>query len=126
MLKASKHEAYSKMNYPYRAVEDYHVDRSGVYARIYEGAELTDPNRPIGLIVMRVCSAMVELPELQRKLMFFEHLTIPGDHTGRVTPVPIPNTDVKPARADDSRKAKVGRCLDFSSAPRTHVRGALF
>ena len=41
------------------------------------------------------------------------HLTIPGDHTGRVTPVPIPNTAVKPARADDSRKAKVGRCLDF-------------
>ena len=29
-----------------------------------------------------------------------------------VTPVPIPNTEVKPISADDSRKAKVGRCLD--------------
>ncbi len=46
-----------------RAVEDYHIDRLGVYARIYEGAELTSTNRPTGLIVMRVCSAMVELPK---------------------------------------------------------------
>ncbi len=30
----------------------------------------------------------------------------------RATPVPIPNTEVKPLSADDSRKAKVGRCLD--------------
>ena len=28
------------------------------------------------------------------------------------TPVPIPNTEVKLLSADDSRKAKVGRCLD--------------
>ena len=86
-----------------------------MYARIYEGAELTSTNRPTGLIVMRVCSAMVELPKsfgsCTHEVLL--HLTIPGDHTGRVTPVLIPNTDVKPARADDSRKAKVGRCLDF-------------
>ena len=25
---------------------------------------------------------------------------VSGDHSGRVTPVPIPNTEVKPARAD--------------------------
>ncbi len=98
-----------------RAVEDYHIDRLGVYARIYEGAELTSTNRPTGLIVMRVCSAMVELPKSFGSCTHevLSHLTIPGDHTGRVTPVLIPNTDVKPARADDSRKAKVGRCLDF-------------
>ena len=29
-----------------------------------------------------------------------------------VTPVPIPNTEVKPISADDSSNAKVGRCLD--------------
>jgi hypothetical protein len=29
-----------------------------------------------------------------------------------VTPVPIPNTEVKPISADDSRKAKVGRRQD--------------
>ncbi|KKP59390.1 MAG: hypothetical protein UR53_C0002G0004 [Candidatus Magasanikbacteria bacterium GW2011_GWC2_34_16] len=31
----------------------------------------------------------------------------------RVTPVPIPNTAVKPLSADDSSNAKVGRCLDI-------------
>ena len=30
----------------------------------------------------------------------------------RATPVPIPNTAVKPVSADDSPMAKVGRCLD--------------
>ena len=40
-------------------------------------------------------------------------MDLSGDHTWLETPVPIPNTAVKPARADDSRKAKVGRCLDF-------------
>jgi hypothetical protein len=31
----------------------------------------------------------------------------PGDHTARVTPVPIPNTEVKPRRADDTARATV-------------------
>ena len=49
---------------------------------------------------------------------------LPGDYTGRVTPVPIPNTAVKPARADDSRKAKVGHCLDFfTTHPAFNKRG---
>jgi hypothetical protein len=42
-----------------------------------------------------------------------DNLPLPGDHTGKVTPVPIPNTAVKLARADDSLTAKVGRRLDF-------------
>ena len=46
-----------------------------------------------------------------------DNLPLPGDHTGKVTPVPIPNTAVKLARADDSLTAKVGRCLDFFSEP---------
>jgi hypothetical protein len=41
----------------------------------------------------------------------------PGDHTGKATPVPIPNTAVKLARADDTRSGKVGRCLDFLRMP---------
>ena len=32
-----------------------------------------------------------------------------GANTGIVPPVPIPNTEVKYAEADDSRKAKVGK-----------------
>src|SRR6202048_3936768 len=31
----------------------------------------------------------------------------PGGHTARVTPVPIPNTEVKPRRADDTARATV-------------------
>ena len=40
------------------ALEDHQVDRSEVYARISKGAELTDTNRSIGLVVVRVCSAI--------------------------------------------------------------------
>ena len=39
-----------------------------------------------------------------------------GGHSGSVTPVPIPNTEVKPSNADDTaslRCGKVGRCQAF-------------
>ncbi len=52
--------------------------------------------------------------------------SFPGGHTGGATPVPIPNTAVKPARADDSRKAKVGRCLDLLRSPEPHDSGDRF
>ena len=52
------------MNRPNSAVEDYDVDRRGVYARISKGAQLTRTNRTTGLIVMRVCSTILELPKL--------------------------------------------------------------
>jgi hypothetical protein len=48
------------------ALEDYQVDRSEVYARISKGAQLTDTNRTIGLIVTFVCSAIVPLPKRSR------------------------------------------------------------
>ena len=48
---------------PMSAVEDYHVDRSEVDARISKGAQLTDTNRTIGLlVVVRVCSPIPPLP----------------------------------------------------------------
>ena len=56
----------------------------------------------------------------------FRTISFPGDHTGRATPVPIPNTAVKPARADDTLTGKVGRCLDFFRPPRSYERGGLF
>ena len=39
-----------------------------------------------------------------------------GDYGGGVTPVPIPNTEVKPSNADDTasvRCGKVGHCQAF-------------
>src|SRR5271167_1315258 len=37
----------------------------------------------------------------------FGFYEFPGDHTARVTPVPIPNTEVKPRRADDTARVTV-------------------
>ena len=48
------------------ALEDYQVDRSEVYARISKGAQLTDTNRTIGLLVVRVCSPIPRSPGVQR------------------------------------------------------------
>ena len=84
-----------------RAVEDYHVDRLEVQVRISKGTQLTSTNSPTGLIVMRVDSAIVALPRSRIRECSLQR-TIPGGHTGEVTPVPIPNTAVKLARADDS------------------------
>ena len=89
------------------ALEDHQVDRSEVYARISKGAELTDT------------STILTLPKNVRPSrrgnggVFFQQLIFPGDHSGGVTPVPIPNTDVKPTCADDTREGKVGSCQDF-------------
>lgn len=109
------------------SLEDHQVDRPEVYRRISKGLELTGTNRVNDLFILRVCFAIVELPSVggtasggsaqqrpsgpapyldrwrvgsagQRLYIKF----FPGDHSGRATPVPIPNTAVKPARADDS------------------------
>ena len=43
-------------------------------------------------------------------------LNLPGDYGGGVTPVPFPNTEVKPSSADDTaflKGGKVGRCQAF-------------
>ncbi len=42
---------------------------------------------------------------------------IPGDHAGGATPVPIPNTEVKPSRADDTAAVRLweSRALPGSS-----------
>ena len=34
---------------------------------------------------------------------------MPGDHSGGVTPVPIPNTEVKPSNADDTASRRGGK-----------------
>ena len=87
-----------------RSLEDYEVDRAEVYRRISKGLQLTATNRSIGLIVVRACSVMVSLPKNVSYVLL--HRTIPGGHSGGVTPVPIPNTAVKPAGADDTPKGE--------------------
>src|SRR6266446_9457544 len=50
----------------------------------------------------------------------FASFQFPGDHTARVTPVPIPNTVVKPRRADDTARATV---WERRSSPGLKSRG---
>jgi hypothetical protein len=57
---------------------------------------------------------------------------ISGGYIGGVPPVPIPNTEVKPSRADGTARfpcGRVGRCRNFIETPRRGLsirRGALF
>ncbi len=107
------------------SLEDYEVDRSEVYRRIFKGLQLTDTNRANGLVVVRACSVMVSLPRTSRRDCSL-HRTIPGGHSGGATPVPIPNTAVKPAGANDTRKGKVGNCLDLLQSPEPIGSGDCF
>src|SRR6267143_806631 len=55
--------------------------------------------------------------------------TFSGGYIGGVPPVPIPNTAVKPSRADGTARfpcGRVGRCRNFSQTPRreSSARGA--
>src|SRR5882724_4339624 len=47
-------------------------------------------------------------------------LQVSGDQTARVTPVPIPNTEVKPRRADDTAWVTV---WERRSSPGLHCKG---
>ena len=79
-------------------------------------------------MVVLVGSVIVALPKAppysQESGRSFDIVPFPGDHTGGDTPVPIPNTAVKPARADDSPQGE-SRSLpgSFSEIPRTEMCG---
>ena len=66
-----------------------------------QGVELTSPNQSSGLATLSsYISGSVRsfgFPQLSFGLL--------GDHTGEVTPVPIPNTVVKPSKADGTVRA---------------------
>ena len=97
---------------------DHHVDRPEVEA--LQGVELTGTNRSEILINYATLSWHLEvllctdfnLPDAigssygspsRRELQKLEKVS--GAHGGGVPPVPIPNTAVKPASADDSLAA---------------------
>ena len=97
---------------------DYHVDRPEVEA--LQDVELTGTNRSEILIKLRtalgalgvlLCTALRKFPDAiglssgspSRRGSKIEKVS--GAHGGGVPPVPIPNTAVKPASADDSRAA---------------------
>ena len=97
---------------------DHHVDRPEVEAS--QGVELTGTNRSEILTKLKINARVVALEVLLYTA--FEEANFParsagaparhrdgdqvsGVHSGGVPPVPIPNTAVKPASADDSRTA---------------------
>lgn len=49
-----------------------------------------------------------------------------GASSGRVTPVPIPNTEVKPLSADDTLLGKVGQRPDSAFKSKNHPLGWFF
>ena len=56
------------------------------------------------------------LSKIAIKSYSFVRVLLPGDYCGGGTPVPFPNTEVKPSRADDTtslRGGKVGHCRAF-------------
>jgi hypothetical protein len=53
----------------------------------------------------------------------------PGGFSGGETPVPIPNTEVKPSSADGTShvlSGRVGRCRDLKMNPAPDSRGRVF
>ena len=117
------------------ALEDYQVDRSEVYARIFKGAQLTDTNRTIGLISSCVsvprfwrCQAtsvranLVGRPFLRdAHYNFFLVAISVGPH-----PFPFRTRTLSPPEPMILDKGKVGRCQDFlTPRPVNTVRGLL-
>ena len=45
---------------------------------------------------------------------------IPGDHAGGATPVPIPNTEVKPSRADDTAAVRLWESRALPGSSKAH------
>ena len=60
----------------------------------------------------------------------FDYIDFPGGHTAGATPVPIPNTEVKPRRADDTARVTVWERRSLpglnSNGPPRFYRGGPF
>ena len=98
---------------------DYHVDRPGVEAP--QGVELTGTNSPDTftthtLSVGTESSSLYSFPTriARAEARVRDRDQVSGAVSGGAPPVPIPNTAVKPACANDSRTAG---SLESRSAP---------
>src|SRR5271168_1254845 len=70
-------------------------------SRTCKASQLPVVMQPVQFLLSHSRSSLGMSLESVRELKF------PGYHTARVTPVPIPNTEVKPRRADDTARATV-------------------
>ena len=100
---------------------DHHVDRPGVEAP--QGVKLTGTNRSdilnyaYAIVIGTWKFFSVQLSHrdrLELRLAIAVGDSVSGVHSGGVPPVPISNTAVKPASANDSRTAG---SLESRSAP---------
>ena len=102
-------------------MEDYHLDRSEVYAQ--QCAQLTDTNCPQACrydFNMKRSLGLLRVPT--RNVLCFS-----GGHREDATPVPIPNTEVKSLIGEGTAgfaRGRVARCRNFQGASRK--TGSLF
>ena len=87
--------------------------------------------------VRQICSTAYSVAKLGFGLGFIQPqasnlqlLDFPGGHTAGATPVPIPNTEVKPRRADDTARVTVWERRSLpglnSNGPPRFYRGGPF
>ena len=58
-----------------------------------------------------------------KEMKFFKKNTVSGDNSGGATPVPIPNTEVKPSCADGTAGVTL---WESRSLPEFNLKGGLF
>ena len=75
--------------------------------------------------VLRKHKAVLKTRVLDYKKLVLVENIVPGAMSGRVTPDPISNSEVKSASANGSRKARVGQCQErcFSQKNKDRPKG---
>ena len=106
--------------------EDHLVDRPEVDVRISKGMQLTGTNRTIDLTtffsVFRECFIAKDPGPKPCSL----NTSLPGDYSGGVTPVLIPNTAVKPSSGDDTLHGENSTLPGFFICPVCLMQAGLF
>ena len=102
--------------FPIRAVEDDHVDRTGV--DVQQCMKLTVTNSSIGLIVLidhahlaaKAADDAITCSNHSSSEPASHHIALkrPGGHGGAAAPVPIPNTAVKRPSANGTSSQDAG------------------
>ena len=92
-----------------RLVVDHHVDRLEMQGCISEDPESTSTNGPEACQKRLLVSGgrLAKSSPFLFNFLSASRSTLSGDCVGGVTPVPIPNTEVKPAGADGTARETV-------------------